>query len=245
MTRYLIIVCGVLFPSVLGCVTQCEEPVSRERVPVEEAYLSTFWSQPGNDHLTVYVTSAPYQMPDSALDFLTTVLRDQAGIEVSVGELGDTGLPASGVLDDEEVLEVGFAMAPESTDPVVVVIEVSDTDADYATYGYMSWRESPNPVAVVVIMRNSAEAMALGPISAEWIETVTLVHAVGHWFEVPARDYHISSEDYLHCANAQCRMARGKIDACKVLGNLFTGIPAYFCLDCAEELAEMRRLREE
>jgi hypothetical protein len=36
-----------------------------------------------------------------------------------------------------------------------------------------------------------------------------------------------------------------RVDSCAVMANLLTGIPIQFGPDCAAELGEMRRLREE
>ncbi len=230
--------------AIVGCNPQCEPPVSDHPVPMAQASLSTFWSDPAHHSVTIVITDSPYRLSASALDVLVDVLTDQIGLDVTVVEGGDTGLPATGVLSANQVIATGRSLAPETDQPVLVIIVVSDTDQPDATFGFLSYQNSPRPVAVMCIQRDSALAYAIGPITPDAIEALPALHELGHWFEIPARDHHISAVDNQHCTNAQCVMFKGgRITPCVVFANLATGLPLHFGPACAEELAEMRTRR--
>ncbi len=234
---------GCLSLAAGGCSPQCEPPVGRGEVPVGEASLSLYWSEPGHDRMTVVVADGPYRVSDAAVALLVEVLRDQAGIEVAVVEGGDTGLPDSGVLAWRDVVQAGVGLAPQTSDPVLIITVVSDTDYPTATYGFVSWQNQL--LAVMAIHGDAAQSGAVWPVTPEVIESLTVVHEAGHWLEVPARDHHLSSVDYLHCTNAQCVMySGGRLGMCGIMANLLTGVPRGFGPACAEELAEMRRRRD-
>jgi hypothetical protein len=230
---------------IAGCWEHCETPASTVETPVQQATLSAFWSSPQNVRMTILVAEQPYRIADSALNFVVDVLTNQIGLQVDVVDGGDTGLPAEGVLDDDAVIQAGRALAPAGSVPTLIIVEVSDTDATYATYGLIDYENTPRALAVMVVHRDPARANAVGPLTPEVIESLTVLHEVGHWFEIPGRDHHLSSVDYGHCSNPRCVMYSGsRVNPCVILSNLVTGPPLQFGPECAEELAEMRARRE-
>jgi len=241
--RLAVLVCGWLLIAAAGC-DQCELPVSEAELPVDQARLSSVWSNPSNARISVVVSERPYAFPTEAVDWLVHLLREQMGLEVEVLPGGDPGLPADGLLTATEIIAAGLDMMPATTHPAVVLIEVDQFAVADATFGFMHYENTPTPVAVVCVSRQAALDRQIGPITPEVIEAMTLVHEVGHWFEVPARDHHLSSVDGQHCTHARCVMYKGsRVGPCAVLANLLTGPPLGFCPDCAEELTETARRR--
>jgi predicted Zn-dependent protease len=99
---------------------------------------------------------------------------------------------------------------------------------------------------VVVLHRNPLAKDALETWTRfEDAEANTVVHEVGHWLGVPARDNHTSatSTQGKHCNHGGCVMFGGT-SPCSVLASLTAREPTGFCVDCAAELAEMARLRD-
>lgn len=234
---------GGLF-AVGGCHSDCEAPVGDFETPVSEAVLSATWTDAAGGSATVVVANGPYRVSDASVDLLVEVFRDQAGIDLTVVEGGDTGLGDTGILPWRDVSRAGAALAPPNGGLVLVIMSVSDTDFPTATFGFLDfWNTS---VAVMVIHRDAARIRAVGPVTPEVIETLTVLHEAGHWLGVPARDHHVSSVDNTHCTNARCVMFSGsRLSGCGILVNLVTGIPSGFGPECAEELEEMRRRRSE
>jgi len=238
-----VLVCGWLMGASAGC-DQCEPPVSEVKLPVDQARLSSVWSDPSHTRISVVVTERPYPLSSDAVDWLVHVLREQMGLEVDVLHGGDPGLPADGRLTADEIIAAGLAVMPETTQPAVVLIEVGQFAVADATFGFMHYENAPRPVAVACVSRQAALDWQIGPITPDVIEAMTLVHEVGHWFEVPARDHHLSRVDHQHCTHARCVMYKGsRVGPCAVFANLLTGPPLGFCVDCVEELAEMARRR--
>ncbi len=241
--RLAVLVCGWLLGAAAGC-DQCEPPVSEVKLPVDQARLSSVWSDPAHTRISVVATEHPYPFPSDAIDWLVHVLSERMGLEVDVVHGGDPGLPADGLLSAAEIIAAGLDMMPATSHPAVVLIEVDQFAVADATFGFMHYENTPRPVAVVCVSRQAALDWHIGPITPEVIEAMTLVHEVGHWFEVPARDHHLSSVDRQHCTHARCVMYKGsRVGPCAVFANLLTGPPLGFCADCAEELAEMARRR--
>jgi predicted Zn-dependent protease with MMP-like domain len=241
--RLAVLLCGWVIGSAAGC-DQCESPISSVELPVDQARLSAVWSDPSHARLSVVVAERPYAFSSEAIDWLVRVLREQMGVEVDVVSGADAKLPADGRLTAEQVITAGLALVPNTTHPVVVLIEVGQFDVPGATFGFVHYQDASPPVAVVCVSREAALDWQIGPITPEVIEAMTLVHEMGHWFGVPARDHHLSAVDGQHCTHARCVMYKGsRVGPCAVLANLLTGPPLGFCQDCAEELAEMARLR--
>ena len=237
---------GVLVPAG-GCCgdPQCEPPLSHERTPVADACLPDAWTRGDLRSFRVVVATGPYRLSEFAVAHLRNVMSEQAGLEVEIVEGTDTGLPGSGVLNDEDVISAGRAQIPPGDDAALVIVVVGDTTFPDATYGFIDWERGSRPTAVVGLHRAPAARITVGVISLEVIEAVIVVHEVGHWLGVPARDFHVSFLDGSHCTNARCVMFKGsRVGPCAVLANLCTGVPMRYCSDCEAELAEMRRRRE-
>ena len=99
--------------------------------------------------------------------------------------------------------------------------------------------------AMVVLHRGPLKKESLVTLTRfEEAEASTLVHEIGHWLGVPARDNHSSatSKRGKHCNHGACVMFKGT-SACTVLANLAVREPTRFCPACAAELAEMARGR--
>jgi len=238
-----VLVCGWLMGAAAGC-DQCEPAVGSAELPVDQAKLSGVWSDPSHTRISMVVTERPYPFSSDAVDWLVHVLREQMRLEVDVWHGGDPGLPADERLTTDEIITAGLALTPDSAEPAVVLIKVSNFVLADATFGFMHYENAPRPVAVVCVSRQAALDWQIGPITPDVIEAMTLVHEVGHWFEVPARDHHLSRVDHQHCTHARCVMYKGsRVGPCAIFANLLTGPPLAFCADCAEELAEMARRR--
>ncbi len=221
--------------------------VSDERTPVAEADLADAWTRGDVTSFALVATTGPHRVSDHALEKLREVMTDQAGLDVNVVAGQDTGLAAQGVLDAKEVSEAGWAQIPAGNEPAAVLVVVQNTDHGKATFGFIRYRRGgQRTTAVIVLHRGPMSKFAVGPISRETIEATVLVHEVGHWLGVPARDHHRSAASTSHCTHARCVMFKGikQNPVGAVLANLRTGIPLRFCPDCAEELAEMRRRRQ-
>lgn len=224
---------------------QCEPAVSSVQTDASSVRLPAAWTQPSVRSFRIVIATGPYRASDSAVGQLRQVMTDQAGLAVEVSEGGDTGLSGSGVLDANAVVAAGRRQVPSGNDAVAVIVTVEDTTAPDATYGFIDYRSGTRPTAVITLHRGPIAGAAIGPISAETIESTVLVHEVGHWLGVPARGYHTSSIDGSHCTNARCVMFKGsRMSPCVVAANVCTGMPVSFCPDCAGELDEMRRRRE-
>jgi predicted Zn-dependent protease len=224
---------------------QCEPAVSSVRTDVSSARLPAMWTQTSVRSFRIVVATGPYRASDTAVGQLRQVMTDRAGLDVEVSEGSDTGLSGSGVLDADAVVAAGRRQIPAGTDAAAVIVTVDDTTEPDATYGFIDYRSGMRPTAVIALHRGPIAGAAVGPFSAEAIESTVLVHEVGHWLGVPARDYHTSSIDDAHCTNARCVMFKGsRMTPCVVAANVCTGIPVTFCPDCADELGEMRRRRE-
>jgi predicted Zn-dependent protease len=227
-----------------GCTPVCEPPLSNERTSVQDVSLPVVWTSPAGTQLTLLLTDQPYAISQAALDRVMRVLADQAGLQVNVERIADSGLPAGERLPAGEVTAVGCALPWSGSGPVVGVVTVWDTGLGY---GFIA-----NCTALlrktVVINRLRAERVAIGPITADDDVALTLLHEVGHWLGVPARDFHRSALDAedgsAHCTNARCVMYKGsRVGLCAILANLTTGLPFQFCEDCAEELREEQARR--
>jgi hypothetical protein len=251
-SRRMIGVVGVLLAAAFavgGCCpgeVNCAPAVSDARTPVGSANLPAGWCDPNYASFRVVATTGPYRVGDYALDRLRDVLRDQAGLGVEVLDGNDTGLPATGVLDVNQVVQAGWVQVPSTGGAAVAVVVVEKTNSTIGTYGFIRWRFSPRPTAVMVLHRGSIQSAAFGVIPTEIIEATVVVHEIGHWLGVPARDYHRSLVDGSHCTNARCVMYKGLSvnTPCVVLANLSSGIPLRFGPECAEELGEMWGRRE-
>lgn len=220
--------------------------VSDERTPVAEADLADAWTRGDVTSFSLVVTTGPHRASDHALKKLREVMADQAGLDVDVVAGQETGLAAQGALDADEVLEAGWAQVPAGDEPAGVLVIVQNTDHASATFGFIRYRRGQRPTAVIVLHRGPMSKFAVGPVSRETIEATVLVHEIGHWLGIPARDHHRSAASTSHCTHAQCVMFKGikQNPVGAVLANLCTGIPLRFGPDCAEELAEMRRRRQ-
>ncbi|HUW82716.1 MAG TPA: hypothetical protein VMZ31_07960 [Phycisphaerae bacterium] len=238
-----VLLCGWLMGSAAGC-DQCEPPVSSVELPVDQAKLSPVWSDPSHTRISVVATERPYRFSSEVVDWLVYVLREQMGLEVEVLHGGDSGLPADERLTTDEIIAAGLALAPNTTNPAAVLIKVGQFTVPDATFGFVHYENASRPVAVVCVSQQATLDWQIGPITPDVIEAMTLVHEVGHWLEVPARDHHLSRVDHQHCTHARCVMYKGsRVGLCAVFANLPTGPPLGFCADCAEELAETARRR--
>jgi hypothetical protein len=238
----------LLTSAVGGCGpdAQCVPPLSDERTDVGAARLPDAWTSGEVTSFQIVVTTGPYRVSDHAIEQLRAVMSDQAGLQVEITEGADTHLAESGVLDHEDVITAGRDQIPPGDQPVVVIVVVDDTTHPDATYGFIRIHNTSRSTAVMALHRGPILDYAIGPISMETIESTVTVHEVGHWLGVPARDFHTSALDRIHCTCARCVMYKGikYAPVCVVLANLFTGIPVRFCSDCAEELAESQRRRQ-
>ncbi len=247
LTRWLGVFAAMTTASAAGCCdsdAQCEPAMSAERTPVASAKLPAVWATPGSGTVQVVVTSAPYRVSDAALERVCSALREQAGLDVWVSDGSDTGLPASGVLDYQDVLAAGRTQIPGGDGARAVVVVVESTTYPDATFGFMVDDLAARPTAVIGLHRGPMAAAAFGPVRPEDIEAAVLLHEVGRWLGVPARSYHISAIDGIHCTNARCVVFKGaRAGLCALAANSCTGVPMRFCTDCAEELAELQRHR--
>ena len=245
VTRWLGVLAAIAAAGATGCCdadSQCEPALSEERTPVASANLPAAWARASSGTVQLVVTSAPYRASDAAVERLRTTLREQAGLEVRVLDGSDTDLRVSVVLDYQEVLAAGRRQIPDGDGAAAVVVVVESTTYPGATFGFMVDDLAARPTAVIGLHRGPIAAAAVGPVSSEDIEAAVLLHEVGRWLGVPARSYHISAIDGVHCTNARCVVFKGsRAGLCAVVANLCAGVPTRFCRDCAEELAELRR----
>lgn len=237
--------CAVLACLAAGCDGGdgiCEAPLSADRTPVREARLPSAWWQGNADSFRILVTPRPYRVTDHALEQLRIVMTEQAGLRIEIAEGEDTGLPAIGTLDYADIIKIAHMQMPTDAKPTIVLVVVENSNCPDATYGFAECEYVPRPAAVIALHRGPLGAISIGPISPETMEATVVVHEVGHWLGVPARDFHTSAVDGLHCTNARCVMFKGsRAGACAIVANLSSGLPVRFCPDCAEELAELRR----
>jgi hypothetical protein len=229
-----------------GCTPVCEPPLTDERTPVEVADLPELWTSAAGSQLTLLLTEQPYAVSDAALNRVIHAIADQAGIQLQIERVPDSGLPAGELLSAYRVTSVGCSLPWNGSGPVVAVVTVWDTGVGY---GFID--ECGPPLRrTVVINRARAESIAIGPITADDDVALTLLHELGHWLGVPARDFHRSAVDAdqptsnQHCTNAKCVMYKGsRVGLCAILANLTTGLPFQFCPDCAAELREEQARR--
>jgi hypothetical protein len=227
---------------------QCETPLSNERTPVESVAFWGPWTNPEFDTFRVIVTTGPYRVGDFALEQLRAAMAEQAGLNVTVEDGTDTGLPTGVVVDELDLLEAAADQIPDGDDAVLIVVLVDDSNAINATYGFIETYTTyaGRPLAITGLHRANIVNVAVGPVTPDVIEAGTLIHEVGHWLDVPARAYHTSAVDGVHCTSARCVMfSGGRANACAIQANLCSGYPLRFCPDCAEELAELQARRQQ
>ncbi len=229
-----------------SCSPVCEPPLSNRRTPVDEAVLPALWTSPEGSQLTLLLTEKPYAVAQAALDRVIHAIGDQAGVQLLIERIPDSGLPADVTLPGYRVTSVGCALPWSGSGPLVPVVTVWDTGVGY---GFID-DCGPPLRKTVVINRARAESIAIGPVTADADVALTLMHEVGHWLGVPARDFHRSAVDAgqpvanQHCTNAKCVMYKGsRVGLCAILANLATGLPFQFCADCAAELREEQARR--
>lgn len=233
-----------------GCCPEdanCEPAVSNERTNVETVSLPETWTGGAYRSFRIIVTTGPYRIDEFALDQLRSTMAEQAGLEVLVQEGTDTGLSGISKVDSAEIIAAGKAQIPDGNDAVLVIVVVQDSTAPDAAYGFIDHDTDSDgrPFAVLGLHRASIYRISFGPLKATDIEAGTVLHEVGHWLGVPARDFHTSANDAVHCTCARCVMFKGnRVGICAIRANLCTGYPLRFCQDCAEELAEARRRRD-
>jgi hypothetical protein len=240
--------CGsaLLLPAAAGCTGdgRCEPALSDERVPAASAVLPAAWAEPNQTSIRIIAATGPYRVSDFALEHFRQVMAEQVGLDVTVVDGADTGLPGAGVLDHRDVIAAGQTQIPPGDEPTIVLVVVSDTDSPDAAYGYIQYEFIPRLTAVIILHRAAGDQLGQGLISPEVIEATTLVHEAGHWFGLPARDFHNSAIDGQHCTNARCVMFKGsRVGLCAIQANLLTGVPMRFGPDCEAELAELARRR--
>jgi hypothetical protein len=213
---------------------------------VDSAKLPAAWCDAAYKSFRLVATTGPYRVTEFALDRLREVMNDQAGLGLEVVDGNDTGLPATGVVDEDRVVQAGWAQIPSGNVAAVAIVMVEKTNSTTGTYGFIRWRFSPRPTAVMVLHRGPMQSASFGVIPVDVVEATVVVHEIGHWLGMPARDYHRSLVDGSHCTNARCVMYKGLSvnTPCVVLANLSSGIPLRFGPECAEELGEMWRRRE-
>jgi hypothetical protein len=227
-----------------GCPKQCEPPVSDAESSVVEPRLSTFLSGPSRVRIALLVSNGPYRVPKIAISARSAARREQPGLEVTEIDGPDTGLPGAGVLGADAAVAAACRLAPDSPDPVLVVIEVSSTDNPKGIYGWSDVCDRSRRVAIACLYGDAALANGVGSVTREVIEALTLVHEAGYAFGMSARDDHRSAVDHLHCSDARCVMCSGaRANQCAIPANLLTGPPLGFCPDYSEELAELQRRR--
>lgn len=231
-----------------GCcdgTAQCEPAISSATTPVEKANLPSAWARSDVTSFRIVVAAGPYRITDYALDQIRAVMSEQAGLQVEIAEGTDTGLPATGTLNDDYVVQVARRQIPPGNDPALVIVVVDNTTYSGATFGFTDYERSPRLTAVMALHRGPITGVVFGPISLEAVEATVAVHEVGHWLGVPARDSHTSSVDGSHCTWGRCVMFKGaRTNPCALQANACTGLPVRFCPDCAEELAELQRRRQ-
>ncbi len=228
--------------TILGCDPNptCEPPITGERTNVEVASFPELWTRPGADGLSVLLTDAPYALADASLEPVRRVTLQQAGIEVSYQHVGDSGFPGEQTLSSNQLVRMGCVLAANGSGPRVAVITVWDSDD--GSFGFIE--PCSDQTGTIIIHRARSRDAAIGPITVEQIDALTLLHEFGHSLGVPARAYHTSSIDGEHCTNGNCVMFKGsRVNTCAVLANLSTGLPLRFCDDCAEELQEQQARR--
>jgi hypothetical protein len=203
--------------------------------------LPALWTSPEGSQLTLLLTEKPYSVSQATLDRVIHAIADQAGVQLNIQRVPDSGLPAGVPVSDYQAASIGCALPWSGSGPVAAVVTVWDTGVGY---GFID-DCGPPLRKTVVINRARAEVIAIGPITADADVALTLMHEVGHWLGVPARDFHRSAVDAdqpvinQHCTNARCVMYKGsRVGLCGILANLTTGLPFQFCADCAAELRE-------
>jgi hypothetical protein len=224
---------------------QCTPAVSDAVTPVASATLPAGWGKAEFASFRIVAATGPYRVSSTALDRLRTVMGEQAGLSFVVTEGRDTGLPPSGVLGIDQVIRAGQEQIPQDNVATVAIVVVDSTNAPTATYGLIRYWTATRPTAVMVLHRGSIQSKAVLGIPMELIESTVVVHEVGHWLGVPARDFHKARLDPAHCTNARCVMYKGLSvnTPCVVMANMLTGIPLRFGPECAEELSELQRRR--
>jgi hypothetical protein len=244
---------GLAFAGVPAALGEPEEEVhcipglSNTRTPVKDASLPAAWCSGKFRSFHVVATTGPYRVSDYALKRLRAVMDEQVGLRFDVTEGKDTGLPPSGILSPDKAVRAGWEQIPEESVPTVAIVVVEETRSANAKNGFIRYWMEPRPTAVMVLHRGPISAMAIGGIPVERIEATVVVHEIGHWLRVPARDFHRARIDPAHCTNARCVMYKGLSanTPCVIKANLLTGIPLRFGPECAEELREMWRQRDQ
>lgn len=243
---------GLLFAGALstggGCEdeVQCTPAVSDTRTPVESAKLPAAWCSADFKSFRVVAATGPYRVSDYALDRLRAVMNEQVGLTFEVVEGKDTGLPASGILSPDTAAQAAQDQIPQDNVPTVAIVVVEETNAVNAKHGFIRYKLEPRPTAAMVLHRGPIRAKAIAGIPVELIEATVVVHEIGHWLRVPARDFHKAQMDPAHCTNARCVMYKGLSvnTPCVLMANMLSGIPLRFGPECAEELREMWRRRD-
>ena len=222
----------------------CETPMTDQQAAVSQAVLPQLWTGPQGTSLTLLMADSPYSIPDDALEPVLRALADQVGIGVTVQRVsGPANLGPDQTVTRYQATVAGCNLPWSGSGPMAAVVTVWDVGGGYGSFNncYSDLMRS-----TVVIHRAGAVNAAFGPLRPEDIEALSVLHELGHWFGVPARDFHKSSVDSEHCTDGQCVMFKGsRLNTCAVFSNLLTGLPFHFCPDCAEELVEEqnRRLR--
>jgi hypothetical protein len=253
----------VMFLPVLlaaGCKTiQCAPALSCEKQPVDKVAYPKIWTSGKYDSFQLVVTNGPYRIKDSSIEHLKNAVKEKAGLDIEVVEGTSTGLPADHKVENKEILAAGLRQIPSSDKPVVVVVVVNGvTGVDYDYKGIIYCSQShlrklarENTVQFPPDLSHEASYFAVLILNRSHLvtrlaEDLILIHEIGHWFGVPAREFHTSC-DRAHCTNGRCIMFAGRVDfptLIRLVAVNLLGLTNQYGPDCMEELAEMQRQRQ-
>lgn len=241
-----------------GCnYVQCAPALSCDRLAAADANYPDIWTSGKYNSFRVVAANGAYRVKDSALKNLQKVMAQQAGLDVKIIDGSDTGLPKSGKLSNHDVMAAGLAQVPDGNDPVVVIVVVNNLERSVKGFltddrFYLKKLAKKRNITLPKNMPDEDSFMAVLVLNRDkWFERmfedIVLLHEIGHWLGVPARKFHIYCDEK-HCTNGRCVMFMGKwsleTTTRLLLANLLTGPPKKFGSHCAEELTQIKNLRD-
>ena len=221
--------------SLCGCSnTPCVEPVTETEQPLTEEAIHPMWEKDGT--LVLFAQQWP---PHSAE--VVDYLEQFVDIDVRTVSLD---LPPD--LSQENLRNMAnefWAQNPER--PALLLLPLyqsylkGTSPADTQPFGFLEWDGDDR--GHIVLNRRTAE---MQPINADLVQHINLLHEIGHFLKIPARDHHRVMGDEKHCTHGGCAMQYSACGMGHTIANFLQhGMPTRFCESCTSELLFAKQMR--